>query len=229
MEAIWKNKYAAIGFSAFSDAMNYVTNTPSDQITAAGFGASLGFGAISGFIGNNAADYIGKIGGYMVKYGPQPPWQSLGDLGIRPFFAQLSDFRELLITKAWANPGWSTRGFALEEISSYGRYSDYTWMNAAGELGGPLDFIKDGLGIQLKTSAATTWSGVRSNAVGGLNQLVNAINSGQCTTGRLDVMMPDNLSGNFAEWQQRIYDDLINNNNYPEFSGLDAIIGSFIE
>ena len=37
-------------------------------------------------VGDAAADYVGKMGVYMVKYGPQKPFDKLIDLGIHPFF-----------------------------------------------------------------------------------------------------------------------------------------------
>ncbi len=229
-EAMFTNKYVSVATSAFSDAMNYVVSTPSNEITAAGFGSALGLGAISGFIGYNAGEYVGKIGHYMVKYGPQKPWKALSDLGIRSFFCNLPGFRSLVIDKAWLNPGWVNRGFALEEVSSYGRYRNAIWLNSAGEQGGPLDFLMGTTGIQLKSIAnAGNWPQFKSKAKSGLDQLLNAINSGQCTTGRLDIMMPENLSGNFHSYLEMLYDDLINNPDYPQYANLNIIVGSFIE
>jgi len=42
-------------------------------------------------------------------------------------------------------------------------------------------------------------------------------------------MMPDDLSGNFAQWQSDLYQQFINNPNYVEFKDFNIIIGAFIE
>ncbi len=226
MEAFYKEKYVAMAASATTDLAIYLKNTKVEDITALGISSHVGFGAISGFLGTNAADYVGKIGGYMAKYGPQKPFDKLKALNIHSFFFTLPSFRSVVIEKVWANPSWTGRGRALEEIASYGRYKNMTWVNAAGETGGPLDYLSGSLGIQLKTSAATTWNGVRQNAVNALNQLKQAKTAGTITSGRLDLMMPQSLSGNFSTWKSQI-DDLI----ATDYSGLNLSVevGSFIE
>jgi hypothetical protein len=162
----------------------------------------------------------------MVKFGPQKPFDKLKALNIHPFFFNLQSFRALVIEKAWANPTWTGRGRALEEISSYGRYKNMTWVNAGGETGGPLDFISGSFGVQLKTTIVSTNNGLYQIARAGLNQLKQALNSGQITEGRLDLMMPHGQSGNFQNIQS-LLDNLVEN----EFPGLNLIVvvGSFIE
>lgn len=226
MEAFYKEKYIAMAASATADLILYLKNTKVDDINATGIFSNVGFGAISGFLGTNAADYVGKIGAFMVKYGPQKPFDKLKALNIHPFFFTLASFRSIVIEKAWANPGWIGRGRALEEISSYGRYKNMTWVNSAGETGGPLDYILGTFGVQLKTSSASTWSGVKQNAIKALDQLKQAKIAGTINSGRLDLMMPDYLSGNFQNWQDQI-ENLIAT-DYPGLN-LSIIVGSFIE
>lgn len=227
IESVTKNKYAAIATSVAADLFLYLTKTKEEDITVSEIFSKIGFSALSAYIGSNAADYIGKIGTYMVKYGPQKPFDKLKSLNLSPFFFNFADFRALVIEKAWANPNWLGRGRALEEISWYGRYKGMTWINETGEKNGPLDFKTGDLGIQLKSSAASSWNGgVKTIARNGLTQLVSAINSGQCVKGKLDLIMPIQLNANYMEWENRIK-TLISD----EFSGYDLTVevGAFIE
>ncbi|MEO1413376.1 MAG: hypothetical protein AAFW73_26080 [Bacteroidota bacterium] len=233
-EALWENKYGSTLLSAFSDVMNYLTSTPQEEISAAGFGQSLALGAISGYLGANAAAYVGQIGAYMTKYGPQAPLSRLRELGIHPFFFSLADFRKIAIAKLWLNPSFTGRGVALEELVSYGRYRNYTWVNAAGELNGPLDFLLDGTGVQLKTMAEIAVSGpryssVKSKVKKGLKQLKRAIDDEQCQTGRLDVMIPESMDQIRQEVQENLRREFIGNTNFPDFQNLEIVIGTFKE
>jgi hypothetical protein len=125
---------------------------------------------------------------------------------------------------------WLGRGRALEHIGAYGRYKNMTWLNEAGETGGPLDYLAGNLGIQLKTIAhANNWSNFKSTVKGGLDQLVAAKNTGQCANGRLDVMMPQNLSSNFEQWRDQLKLEFDLNDPLSDYYGLDIFIGAFIE
>ncbi|MFT6338456.1 MAG: hypothetical protein ACJATI_005230 [Halioglobus sp.] len=234
MEAIWKNKYASILGSAFVDGMTYITTTSEEDFSWNEFGTQIGFGAISGFIGDKAGEYIQSFSKYFIKYGPEVPTKKLQELNIDQFFFKFKDFRNLFIHHMWLNNCAVCRGALLEAVQKYGRYADdaIVWVNNNGELNGPLDFknIISDLGIQLKTiSHADNWSNFKSKVKNGLNQLNTAIANGDVTTGRLDIMMPDNLSGNFAQWKDDLYAELINHPDFIEYEDLNVVIGSFLE
>lgn len=211
-EAMIGGKYASTIISAFSDLTNYLITTPYEQISLEGIVSSSAFGAISGYLGGKASDYIGDVIKYFQKYGAEKPWQGLKALGIHHFFFNLSTFRKEAIFHIWRDIADVPRGKMLEELLTYSRYKNYTWANATREMNGPIDFHLNGLGVQLKTiknaNPSTNWSSIQQSIKNGLDQLKQAVNNGwngmNFNNGRLDIMIPREYEGTLTALETKI-------------------------
>ncbi len=224
-EAMVGGKYASTIISAFSDLTNYLVTTPYEQISLEGIVSSSAFGAISGYLGGKASDYIGDVVKYFQKYGAEKPWQGLKALGIHPFFFNLRAFREEAIFHIWRDMADVPRGKMLEELLTYSRYKNYTWANAAREMNGPIDFHLNGLGVQLKTiknaNPHNNWSSIQQSVKNGLDQLKQVVNNGwngmNFNNSRLDIMIPGEHEATLAALEIKIMDYL---NEYNSINNL---------
>lgn len=240
LEAICRNKYVGVGGSIAADLLNYVTTT--DEVTSSGLAQAFGTGAISGILGAYAGDLIHHFGKVITKYGPEQTIRKLKDLGdfngagittsVYQQMLKIKDFRDFMIDSVWDVLEPKARGFLMEEILSSNRYANFNWVNEAGELSGPLDFILDNFGIQLKTSqnaalTGTGWSAIRKHAKDGLDQILKAINAGDITGGRVDIMIPKEFEHLIPELLARLRTNLELDVPGSDYFGLEIDI--FVE
>ena len=77
--------------------------------------------------------------------------------------------------------------------------------------------------------AGASWSRFRESAKKGLGQIVEAVNSGQVTEERFDIMVPEGFEHLADELLDKLRLSLDLDNSDSPYYGIEIIIGTFIE